>query len=234
MELTQLKNVNNLNHINDIKSSLKTNNLQNNKQVIEKYPSEKVEIQQQNSSNSFLTNISSNINKIADLQKTQSMVSNQLEITSKLVKTTDTAVNSNSIQLDDKQPDIKNLIDNFNVISKGINTTEISDEVGIYFDGQVGSRPLNSTEIYYAINQQKERLSQFNKQIASQIESVKVDTKVNIEFQKETTEIEVGFKNIDYAKESEQFNSSTLNSVKGGIIPSQANAFPVHSEKLLA
>ena len=75
---------------------------------------------------------------------------------------------------------------NFNVISKGINTTEISDKAGIYFDGQVGARPLSTSEIYDAVDQQKERLSRFNKKIESQIESVRVNTKENIEFQKET------------------------------------------------
>lgn len=234
MELTQLNNLSNVSQVNDIKDSLKTNNLQNIKQVIEKYPSDKVEIQQQSSSSNFLTNISSNINKMADLQKMQSTVSNQLEITSKLVRTTESAVNSNSIQLDDKQPEIKNLIDNFNVISKGTNTTEISDKAGIYFDGQVGARPLSATEIYDAVDQQKERLSQFNEKIASQIESVLADTKGNIELEKVTVETKVEFKNIDYAKESALFDSSTLSNVQGGVIPSQANGFPLHSEKLLA
>jgi len=234
MELIKLNNQSNINQVNDIKNSQKSNNLQNIKEVVEKYPSEKVDITKQNSSSNFLTNISSNINKIADLQKIQSMVSNQLEITTKLVKITESAVNSNLIQLDDKQPDIKNLIDNFNVISKGINTTEISDKAGIYFDGQVGARPLSANEINEAIDQQKERLNKFNKKISDQIDSAILDTKQHIQFQKSTIENKVEFKNIDYEKESAQFNASTLESVKGGILPSQANAFPHHSEKLLA
>ena len=122
----------------------------------------------------------------------------------------------------------------FNKLSEGINTTEISDQEGIFFDGQVGSRPLSASEIHDAINQQKERLSQFNKRIEGQIESAISDTKAHIEIEKSTVETKVEFKNIDYAKESAQFNASTLESVKGGILPSQANAFPLHSERLLA
>jgi len=234
MELTQLNNVNNLNHVSDVKNSFKANDLHNSKEVIEKYPTDKVDIQRENTSSSFLTNISTNINKLVDLQKTQSHVSNQLQITSELVRTTESAVNNSSIQLDDKQPEIKNLIDNFNIISKGINTTEISDKAGVYFDGQVGARPLSASEIHDAVDQQKERLSKFNKKIADQIESVITDSKSNIQLEKVTVETKVEFKNVDYQKESAQFNSSTLANIRGGVLPAQANAFPPHSEKLLA
>jgi hypothetical protein len=237
MELTQLNNLNNLNnlnHVSDVKNSFKTNDLHNSKEVIEKYPTDTIDFQRENTSSSFLTNISTNMNKLVDLQKMQSLGSNQLEITSELVKITETAQNSRSIQLDDKQPEIKNLMDHFNILSKKINTTEISDKAGVYFDGQVGARPLSTNEIHDAVAQQRERLSQFNKKIDSQIESIVSDTKGSIELEKVKVETKVEFKKVDYAKESALFDSSTLASVQGGVIPSQANGFPLHSEKLLA
>jgi len=234
MELSQINSMNHINQLSDTQKSFQVNDLQNTKEVIEKYPSDKIEIQEQNSSSSFLSNISTNINKIVDLQKKQSLISNQLEITSQLVTTTNSALNSNKIQLDDKQPEIKNLLDSFNKIAESFERPEISDEVGIYFDGQLGSKPLSSNEILDAVSQQRERLSQFNQQIASEVKSLVSNTKETIATEKTTVETKVEFKNIDYAKESAQFDSSTLNSVKGGILPSQANAFPLHSEKLLA
>jgi len=234
MELSQINSMNHISQLSDTQKSFQVNDLQNTKEVIEKYPSDKIEIQEQNSSSSFLSNISTNINKIVDLQKKQSLISNQLEITSQLVTTTNSALNSNKIQLDDKQPEIKNLLDSFNKIAESFERPEISDEVGIYFDGQLGSKPLSSNEILDAVSQQRERLSQFNQQIASEVKSLVSNTKETIATEKTTVETKVEFKNIDYAKESAQFDSSTLNSVKGGILPSQANAFPLHSEKLLA
>jgi len=234
MELSQINSMNHISQLSDTQKSFQVNDLQNTKEVIEKYPSDKIEIQEQNSSSSFLSNISTNINKIVDLQKKQSLISNQLEITSQLVTTTNSALNSNKIQLDDKEPEIKNLLDSFNKIAESFERPEISDEVGIYFDGQLGSKPLSSNEILDAVSQQRERLSQFNQQIASEVKSLVSNTKETIATEKTTVETKVEFKNIDYAKESAQFDSSTLNSVKGGILPSQANAFPLHSEKLLA
>ncbi len=233
MELTQLSNINNLNQVNNIKSSFETNNLENIKESVEKYPSDKVSIDDTTNSSGFLPTMSTNITKIANLQRMQSTISSQLEITSEVVKTTNSAVNSTSIKLDDKQPEIKSLLDSFNQLSEGFKP-EFSDKTGIFFDGQIGSKPLSSHEIYDAVVKQSERLSQFSQQVSSEIKSLVSDTKDAITSERTTVETKVEFKNIDYAKESAQFNASTLESVRGGILPSQANAFPLHSEKLLA
>jgi len=234
MELTQLNNQSNINQVNDIKNSQKTNNLQNIKEMVEKYPSEKVDITKQNSSGNFLTNVSSNINKIADLQKNLSLISNQLEITTKLVTTTTSVQNSTSMTLDDKQSEIQNLLKEFNKLSDGFERPSISDKEGIYFDGQLGSKPLSVSQILDAVSKQKERLSNFNKELTNEVKSLVSNTKETISSEKTVLETKVEFKNIDYEKESAQFNAFTLESVKGGILPSQANAFPHHSEKLLA
>jgi len=235
MELTQIQNVSNMNQVNDVKNNSKTNNLQNIKEVIEKYPSDKIDIEKANSSSSnFLSNVSSNVGKIADLQKQQSAISNQLEITTEVIKTTQAAENSNTVKLDDKQPKIKNLLDNFNKLSESSTRIEISDKPGIYFDGQVGARPLSSKEIHDAIQENKERLSSVQQSISNEIDAVVLDNKNTLETEKTTTQTKVEFKKIDFEKESLQFNSSSINNFKGEVLPSQANAFPPHSEKLLA
>jgi len=234
MELTQLNNNTNLNQITDIKNSLRTNNLENTKGVSDKYPSDNVDLSNSRRSSSFLSNITSNISKVASLQKAQSTISNQLEITSEIVKTTQSASNSSSTELDDKQPDIKILLDSFNKLSEGFTRPEISNETGIYFDGQLGSKPLSSHEILDASEQQRERLSEYHQAVSNEIKSLVNDTRKTIDTEKTTVETKVEFKNIDYAKESAQFNSSTLGNIRGGVLPSQANAFPLHSEKLLA
>lgn len=234
MELTQLNNSVNLNHVDDVKNSFRTNDLANEKEITNKYPTDKVETFQKSNSSNFLTSISSNINRITDLQKNQSLISNQLEITSKLVTTTTSVQNSTSMTLDDKQSEIQNLLKEFNKLSDGFERPTISDEEGIYFDGQLGSKPLSASQILDAVSQQKERLSHFNEQLTNEVKSLVSNTKETISSEKTVLETKVEFKNIDYEKESAQFNASTLESVKGGILPSQANAFPPHSEKLLA
>lgn len=233
MELIKLPNINNLNQVNNVSSNLKANNLENLKETIAKHPTDKVDIEKTTNSSDFLSTMSINISKVANLQKLQSTISSQLEITSEIVKTTNSAVNSNHVQLDDKQPEIQNLLNNFNKLSEGFKP-EFSDETGMFFDGRVGSKPLSSGEIYDAVSKQSERLSQFNQQISSKINSLVSNTQDTIATERTKVETKVEFKNIDYAKESAQFDSSTLGNIKGGVLPSQANAFPLHSEQLLA
>ena len=235
MELTQLNNNINLNPVNNVNNSFRTNNLENKiPEVTEKHTLDKFDTTNISNSSNFLNNISSNISKVANLQKSQSMISNQLEITNEIVKTTQSANVSTLIQLDDKQPEIKKLLENFNQLSDGFERPEVSDVVGIYFDGQLGSKPLSSDEILDASAQQRERLVKYHEAVSNEISSLVLDTKKSFELEKTTIETKVEFKNIDYAKESAQFNASTLESIKGGILPSQANAFPLHSEGLLA
>lgn len=237
MELTQISNMNNLNYVNDKKDGLKTNALISSKEVENKNTlnSDKVDVNLQNSSkNGFVNNIASSINKLASLQKTQSNISNQLEITTEIVKTTSGAVNSQSIRLDDKQPEIKNLLDNFNGLSKSSQLTEGFDEEGIFFDGILGSKPLSAGEILQAVANQQEKLKVVQEKIGAEIESVISETKQSFEVEKTKVETKVEFKNIDFGKESAQFDSSTLSSIKDGIIPSQANASTANSVNLLA
>ena len=235
MELSQLNNSMTLNPINNANNSFRINSLENKiPEDTEKYVSDKFDTTNVRNTSVFLDNISSNISKVANLQKAQSIISNQLEITSEIVTTTQSVNASVSTHLDDKQPEIKSLLENFNQLTKGFERPEISDEIGIYFDGQLGSKPLSSHEILDASAQQRERLEKYNQTISNEIKSLIFDTQKSIESEKTTVETKVEFKNIDYAKESAQFNASTLESVKGGILPSQANAFPLHSEGLLA
>ncbi|MGB5866598.1 MAG: hypothetical protein WBG69_01880, partial [Arcobacteraceae bacterium] len=82
MELTQLNAVNNFTNKNKINNDAESAKVVNNTEQTKKANSDIVEISlQTKSNNSFVNNISSNINQIAQLQKMQSHISNQLEIT---------------------------------------------------------------------------------------------------------------------------------------------------------
>lgn len=236
MELTKLNSMNNLNYVSDNKDSQKAKALISSKEVENKYSSnDKVDVNLQNSSKSnFVNNVTSSINKLASLQKTQSNISNQLEITTDIVKTTSVAVNSPEIKLDDKQPEVKNLLDSYNDLSKNSASTEGFDENGIFFDGVLGSKPLSASEILQAVESQQSKLKFAQEKIGAEIESVISDTKQSFEVEKAKVETKVEFKNFDFEQESAQFNSSTLGNIRDGIIPSQANATSSNSVKLLA
>jgi len=233
MELSQLTNNSHASSIVNTANTIKTNDIQSNEEITKKYPEDKIEVNQTAKTSELAENISSNISKIANLQKAQVTISAQLEITSEIVKTTNSANDSSSIQLDDKQPAIKKHMDDFNTLSEGFKKPEISDEIGIYFDGKVGAKPLSSGEILDASAEQQERLTKFSQNIANEIDSILSQTKNTIATEQTEIETKVEFK-VNYEQASQQFDTSTLSNIQGNFLPSQANAIPFHSEKLLA
>jgi hypothetical protein len=231
MEITQLNTINYSDNFSSNNTSIKNNDIQN---IIKNYPEDKIEIEQDIKPSNLLENISSSTSQLANLQKLQSNLSTQLELTSEIVKTTTLASNSSSEKLDDKQPIIKKHMDDFNLLSDRFQKPEISDEIGIYFDGKVGSKPLNSHQILDATAEQNERLHKYQQDISKEIDLVVEQHKNTIESEETTVNFKVEFKTTDYSKISEQFNSSSLQNIEGNLLDSQANAFPLHSEKLLA
>jgi len=237
MELTQINNANNVDYLNKKEDNLNTQSLISNKKVDnnDSVNFDTVELTLSKSSdNNFINKISSTLNKVAALQQTQSNISNQLEITSKIVKITSSASNSSTTTLDDQQPEIKNLLDTYNNLSQNSNSTEGFDEEGIFFDGILGSKPLSSQQILEAVENQRSKLYTKQESVNSDISALVSDAKQTIETEKIKVETKIEFKNIDFEKESTQFNSSTLSSIKEGIIPSQANAKTSTSIELLA
>lgn len=232
MKLTQLNAVNNFTNMNKITNSSESSKVTNAQDLSKKVNSDIVDVSLQNkSNNSFVNNISSNITQIAQLQKMQSNISNQLEISTKIVHITKQTAEASQIKLDEKQPQINELLTKYNLIST---KNEDFEKEGIFFDGRLGAKPLSSKEILDAVTQQTQKLEQKQLNVNKEIHSLISNTQKDIQVEKNSVETKVEFKNIDYDQESSQFNANTLNSIKGGIIPSQANGFPVHSEKLLA
>jgi len=235
MELTQIQNTNSLMTTIDVKNTSNIDSLQNIQNNTSKYPSDKVVIEKNNDSKSFLSsNVSPNLLRIAELQKQQSQVSSQMELTSRIVKVTQNAIQSDELKIDDQQPKIKNIMDNFNKLSENSKRPEISDKPGIYFDGKVGARPLSTKEIFDDIQVKQDRLSEIQQFISNEITTIAAETKNSFENEKTKIEIKVEFKKINFENESLQFKSSFTNDFNGSIISSQANALPSNSEKLLA
>ena len=236
MELTQLNSTNNLDYVNQNKDGLKTQALINDKEITsDKSNDSAVELDLQNSSNSDLTNnLTTNVKNIVSLQQLQSTISNQLEITTEIIQTTTHATDSENIELDDKQPEIKSLLDNYNNISESIDFEEGYEEIGVFFDGILGSKPLSSKEIIEAVEERQFKLKEVQEKIEMEMESINSQVRDSIDIEKNKTETKIEYKNIDFEKESFQFNSNSLNNLKEGIISSQANATTSSSIQLLA
>ncbi len=192
--------------------------------------------------NTFSDNLRNNISKISNMQNLQSTISKQIDIVNEIESSINSMSNQPSEKLDTIQPQIKNLMDNFNAYSKntsaslaGVDTT-ISDDAQsrIYFDGIVGAKPLSNEEIYAAITEQKERLQQSNKVINEQIlNTINQSKEMIVQEQKVAPSIEKT-KVFNFESESSNFNAQTLKNAKGSMFDVQANAEPTQSIKLLA
>jgi len=228
MELTQLNSANNFMNTSKITNNQELSKVNNVQSETKKIKPDTVEIALENKSkSSFVNDISFNINKISQLQKTQSAISNQIEITTKIVQVTNTAIQSSNIKLDDKQPQIQDLLNTYNIIASD---NEDFEKEGIFFDGRIGSKPLSASKIFDALTKQNDKLQQKSLAVNAEINTIVANTQETINSVKTSIE----FKNIDFEKESLQFNASTINNIKGGVVPSQANALPLNSERLLA
>lgn len=192
---------------------------------------------------SFSVNIINNISKISQMQSVQPELSKQEDIVNKI----ETLVNEMTTNppkgkvLDDIQPEIKNLMDNFNTSSKtiaesldNISNLDNKEKSRIYFDGILGSKPLSGEEIYKAITAKKEHIAQISKKIGQEMEHTVEQTQNSIDNEKEVVKTNPVVKNIDFKVESTNFDNQSIKSFKGSMVDTQANAHTEQNIKLLA
>ena len=144
----------------------------------------------------------------------------------------------NQSLLEEIQPSVEELLSKYNSLSTDINKNfekyqEETDSRN-YFDGMIGSKPLNPAEIIKAVEQQQEVVKAEKKFFGDNVEKVadKALEVINIEIDKSNKE--APFKNIDFGKNTADFTSANINNVVGSVVSSQANAIPANSPKLLA
>lgn len=204
-------------------------------------------VEQLSSSRSpFASNIMNSLSKIENIQNIQSSINIQLEIANKMESSTQNVLSStqNDLVLDDIQPEINSLLNKFNTTSKNI-STEISGVLEttqsventksrMYFDGVVGSKPLSAQEIFDAVSQQKERLSQINEALNSEIINTTKEVSASFKKESEVLNENTSMKNTDFKNESVHFTSQSLKAVEGDILPVQAHAQTEENIKLLA
>ena len=204
---------------------------------------DQIELQNQTQS-SFASSIMNNIKQISNTRNLQNTVSKQLEIVNQIEQSISSVVSGTSSKqsLDDIQPQIKNLMDNFNNYSNTISTSDntvsidLSDEKSrVYFDGILGAKPLSSEEILAEVQIQRERLQNINKTANNEVLNNIQKSKDMFNTQKQELEIkQPQIKNVNFSVESSNFESKTLQNMDGSLINIQANAQVEHSIKLLA
>jgi len=197
---------------------------------------DKVELQ--NPSSAFTSSLMNNIKQISTASHIQSTVSKQLELTNEIKKSINLVVsNQNSGQtLNDIQPKIKSLMDNFNTLSSNIsNNTNDKPKSRIYFDGILGSKPLSVEEIFKEVKSQEKRLENTNKIANDKIFNNTQKSKKMFDTQKqELIAQQPKIKQFDFSVESSNFKPEVIQKMQGSIIDTQANGKTEQNIKLLA
>lgn len=146
--------------------------------------------------------------------------------------------NDNETLLENIQPSVEELLAKYNYLSTDINKNfeKYQEETNSrnYFDGMLGSKPLNPAEIIEAVQQQQEIIKAEKKFFGDNIEKVTNKALEVISLEIDKSNKEAPFKNIDFGKNMADFSSANINNVVGSVVASQANAIPANSPKLLA
>jgi len=183
----------------------------------------------------IITNIISDQQSVKNLNQQSDILFSLQNISTQML-----ASNQNSalLSFDDYQPSIEELLSKYNYLSTNLNKNfeKYQEETNSrnYFDGMLGSKPLNPSEILEAVEKQMEFVKLSKSFFMNNIEKLenKALEVINIEIDKSNKE--APFKNIDFGKNMANFTSANINSIVGSVALSQANAIPAHSPKLLS
>jgi hypothetical protein len=238
MDVTQLNNIrfsmvqNNAVSINSTALG-KVNNLSSSSSI------KQDRVEMSSHTNSFLTNITSKVQHISNLQTLQQETISQLDLVKNFGQLISSVVKGS---LDSYQGEVQNFIKTFNSQSQSsiqrierIIEEKESEESRTYFDGILGAKPLSREEISQAIEQQQQRLEHINQTLNDEI--IKTIDEVQNSFTQEkenNTKTNPLFSTVDFEQESKTFTKESFQSYSNAMIEIQTNVEPIVGEKLLA
>ncbi|MEA3498939.1 MAG: hypothetical protein U9R16_07770 [Campylobacterota bacterium] len=172
----------------------------------------------------FTSELKHNIENISILKNLQLTLKNQV----KIVNNIDDIVKSHTIQtIDNSQPEIKNLMNNFNMNSTGfiaslnkIIEDQDSDKSHTYFDGILGSKPLSPADILKAVDSQRLIIDSYSDNIKDNLRQTITHSKEIIQDEKVNYQSTTPLKDVNFAKESIDFTSSNI---AGSSVIAQSN-----------
>jgi hypothetical protein len=146
---------------------------------------------------------------------------------------------SNGSSQESIQPTVAQLISNYNVSVKSIiekiaKLEDLKGDSTTYFDGQAGAIPLDIEILNNEISNKKVEINSTLEQV-SQLDNIfKKEAKNLIVTEVNKTREVSPFKDINFGKESADFNSNSLGAIVGSVASSQANAMQSQNIKLLS
>lgn len=238
MELSQISNVNNsvinytnlekttaIKNIDSLSNDLKSNDIN-------------VDSIKDNQSD-FSNKLTNSISQMANLQNLELNINNQINIVNKISLNIENSPTPEA--LDNIQPEVKSLMDNFNSNMRSIPADlnkmiedQSSEESTTFFDGILGSKPLSPADIMNATERKLEQLQTMKANTKETYEDVVKEIKSDFTQEKQSSQEKSPFKEINFGKESSDFTSSTINNTIGSIATTQANPSQAHSIRLLS
>ncbi len=177
----------------------------------------------------FSNTLTNNINNISSIQTQQSKINTQIDIVNSINTNMSTA--TTPMALDSIQPTVNNLIQVFNTNAMDMNTEEGGSHT--FFDGKLGSKPLSSSDVSEAMQNQLALLTQARSTNTQVLDTIVKEVKQNFTKEKEVVSSRAESQTIDFGKESSDFTSTTLSNVSGSIVSAQANATQSQAIRLL-
>jgi hypothetical protein len=238
MELTQLNNTS----MNYVSSSTKNTVVQKTDNTISDVVNLKSDIIESNlevGKSNLGDRLSSNISILSDVSVAKSNINSQLEIINKIQTTVEQAQisNNNFEALDIVQPQVESMMINYNEISKITSKQQISEDdhkSTAFFDGVLGSKPLNPSEIFKAIETQREILSQSKDNLTSRVKEIAVDSINSIKNERAVSQANSPFKESDFVQNSINFESKVIREIPGSVIDVQTSISNDTSVRLLS
>jgi len=188
------------------------------------------------SQSAFSDKLTSTINRVSDLQSIQSNINNQINIVNEI---NISIQNSSSPELlDTVQPTIKSLMDNFNSNSNKIDFNQLvldqdSADSTAFFDGILGSKPLSPSDIMEATQSKMMLLESMKTTTNTSSDEAINEVKSTIVQERQTSQENSPFKEINFGKESADFTSNNVNNTVGSIVTSHASPSTSHTIRLL-
>ncbi len=212
---------------------------------------EKIDLTKENS-NSFSLNLNTDgrrselgislkamMETISSSQISLKNLNEQSSILTTIKNAAEISVNTGDVvALEDLQPSVEELMTKYNYLSSNINANfakyQQETDSHNYFDGVLGAKPLNPSEIIKATDKQFEIVSSEKKFFEQNFQKSTDQALEVISKEIDKSNKEAPFKNIDFGKNIANFTSANINNVVGSVVSSQANAIPANSPKLLA
>ncbi len=182
--------------------------------------------------------VSGYINEIAGAQSVSSMITTQIQSIDNIQNKINTISSGTSTQ-EKVQPDVAQFISKYNSTSGTINEkistlSDLNGDSTTYFDGEAGATPLNIDMLNNTMATKRSELSTTLGKVQEVNDSFKALAQNVISKEVEKVQNESPFKEINFGKESADFNSTNMTNLVGSIASSQANASQMHGIRLLS